>query len=514
MAAGPERTHDPRASEILAESRPRRNVARLVLICAVLMILGGWLRSREMASRPLWLDEASFWKASHASLFDKLTWRHHFEHPPLAYIVEGWSLRLFGDHPEWRVRLPSFLFGLACIPLAFFLGRTIGGDAMGLWAAALATFDPVMVEQARQARMYSQFEASLLVTLTVAIRLARRKPAARSPWISLGVLEAMLYWTSQAALAACVGQLLAIGWMRRARTAEATTPSEGRTRWRWTWLTALVLAVPGFYQLAYRVLHPILNREDVTDVGRLASDMVRTVSGITGRLGIMLIPLALWGLWKLWRRDPVSGAFLGWIAAVNLVGLIVLRTMHPLLDSRYLVALFPSMWIGAAAFAVLGTASRPWIRHGALALALVGSAAGLAQVPSGGKFHVGEEVRALAQVVQPGDAVLYLPRFNDYIGSYYGVPESPEPPHNVAAPPMESLDGRRVWLVSGGLPAERYVREARGLIQGIARRRGGDPSAELAETRIGATWVLRFEVDGRPSSWHLEGSRLAPDPVP
>src|SRR5262249_44525719 len=151
-AAEPQRTRDPGATEILSDARPRRNPAGLVIACLVLLALGGWLRSREIVHRPLWLDEASFWKASHASFLDKLAWRHHFEHPPLAYMVEGWSFQWFGDHPEWVVRLPSFVFGLACIPLAFFLGRTIGGDAMGLWSATLATFDPVMIEQARQAR--------------------------------------------------------------------------------------------------------------------------------------------------------------------------------------------------------------------------------------------------------------------------------------------------------------------------------------------------------------------------
>src|SRR5207237_1266637 len=71
------------------------------------------------------------------------------------------------------------------------------------------------VEQSRQARMYSQFEALLLITLTVVIRMARRRPPSRVPWIGLGVLEASLYWTSQAGLAAWAGQILGVWWLRR-----------------------------------------------------------------------------------------------------------------------------------------------------------------------------------------------------------------------------------------------------------------------------------------------------------
>lgn len=518
MAAGPERTRDPRVSEILSEPRPRRNAARLVFLCLLLMILGGWLRSREIASRPLWLDEASFWKSSQVSLMDKLEWRHHFEHPPLAYIVEGWSFRLLGDRPEWLVRLPSFLFGLSCIPLAFLLGRTIGGDTMGLWAAALATIDPVMVEQARQARMYSQFEALLLLTLTVAIRLARARPAARLPWILLGLLEGSLYWTSQAALAAWVGQLLGTWWLGRggrARrehdTAEANVAGQGGTGWRWTWITASILALPGFYRLAYRLLHPILNRSDPTDAARLTADMVSTVRGLTGGWGILLLPLALWGLWKLWREKPIAGVILSWIAIVNLAGLIVLRTLHPLLNSRYLVALFPSIWVGAAAFVVLGAASTSRARHALLALAIVGVVAGLVHVDPWPPFLVGEEIRALPRVVRPGDAIVYLPRYTDFIGSYYGVPRSPELSPGESTPRPESLDGRRVWLVSGLLPAERFVREARDLIAELARRRGADSAAVLAPVRLHYTGVIRFETTGSATAWHLVGGRLEPD---
>src|SRR5438132_10072212 len=349
MAAGPGRA-DERPEPILPESRPRRNAWGAGVLLALLTVGGALLRSRELAQRPLWVDEASFWKSSHATMLDKLAWQHHYEHPPLAYMVEGWTFQWLGDHPEWTVRLPSFLFGVACIPLAFVLGRSIGGVEMGLLAATLAAVDPVMVEQSRQARMYSQFEALLLITLTVVIRMARRRPPSRVPWIGLGVLEASLYWTSQAGLAAWAGQILGVWWLRRSVVAVPLGEAPaGRTRWGITWAAALLLSLPGLFRLADRLLHPILDPADVTDAAQLAMDMARTVAGVVDRFwGVLLLPLAILGMMRLWRERPVAGRILGAIGGANLAGLLVLRAVHPLLKSRYLVALFPSLWIGAA----------------------------------------------------------------------------------------------------------------------------------------------------------------------
>jgi len=77
-------------------------------------------------------------------------------------------------------------------------------------------------------------------------------------------------------VAAWVGQLLGAWWLRRTRREEVSAEPRGRTGWGWTWLTAFVLALPGLYRLMNRLLHPILNREDVTDAAHLAADMAST----------------------------------------------------------------------------------------------------------------------------------------------------------------------------------------------------------------------------------------------
>ena len=259
-------------------------------------------------------------------------------------------------------------------------------------------------------------------------------------------------------------------WIRRARPEESDS---GRSHWGWTWTVAFVLSIPGLYRLVYRLLHPILNKDDVTGAAELATHMATTVVGVFGRFGILFLPLAVVGLWFLLRERQVAGRLLAAIAGLNLAGLLVLRLIHPLLKPRYLVALLPAVWMGAAAFVVFGPFG-PRVRRVAFVVALAGMVANDLRPGRGKEFLVSEEIRALPQVAAPGDAIVYLPRFNYKIGSYYGLPPSPSLAEDVTAPTAAELDGRRVWLVSGTLPADRHVREARGLMEDLAQRRPGN----------------------------------------
>jgi hypothetical protein len=274
---------------------------------------------------------------------------------------------------------------------------------------------------------------------------------------------------------------------------------------------ALLLSSPGLYLLVMRLLHPILNQEDVPDASQLAADMATTVVGVFGRFGILLLPLALVGLWRLLRERPAAGRILAAIAGLNLAGLFVLRMIHPLLKSRYLVALLPAVWAGAAAFVLFGPLS-PRLRRLAFVLAFAGVVANDLRPDRPAAFRVAEEIRALPSVMAPGDAIVYLPRYNEMIGAYYGLPPSPALAGKVGAPTPAQLDGRRAWLVSGGLPADRYVREARDLMNGLAERRGTDARTVLQPVVRDYTGVVRFDVTGPPSAWHVDSGRWIQEP--
>ncbi|MCR4324542.1 MAG: phospholipid carrier-dependent glycosyltransferase [Candidatus Curtissbacteria bacterium] len=61
-------------------------------------------------------------------------------HPPLAKLIQAGSIKVLGDNPVgWR--LPSVIFGTAIIPLTFILATLLFGPLVGLFAAAVISFE-------------------------------------------------------------------------------------------------------------------------------------------------------------------------------------------------------------------------------------------------------------------------------------------------------------------------------------------------------------------------------------
>ena len=171
---------------------------KTLLTLLVLMLAGGWLRARQVATLPLWFDEADTWRSGIVDpLLSDATWSHttglaetkpmgyvrffqwtnHFETAPLAFLFSRVSTDVTGTTAEWSMRLPSLLAGILCIPAMFALGFVAHSRGVGLLAAALAAFDPNFVDQSQQARMYMAMALMTILALTLAIRLMRRPGA-------------------------------------------------------------------------------------------------------------------------------------------------------------------------------------------------------------------------------------------------------------------------------------------------------------------------------------------------
>jgi mannosyltransferase len=93
-----------------------------------------------------------------SGLFHSLA--HTEGNPPLYFLLlDGW-MRVFGGS-EAGIRSLSAVFGTATIPLAYVIGRRLANPRVGLVAAALVAFNPLMVWFSQEARPYA-----LLVLLT------------------------------------------------------------------------------------------------------------------------------------------------------------------------------------------------------------------------------------------------------------------------------------------------------------------------------------------------------------
>ena len=81
-------------------------------------------------------------------------------------MLLGLWIRVFGDGVE-STHVLSVIFAIACIPVAYWVGRAAFDRVTGWYCAALAAFDPFLTYYAQETRMYT-LEAFLGLVATLA----------------------------------------------------------------------------------------------------------------------------------------------------------------------------------------------------------------------------------------------------------------------------------------------------------------------------------------------------------
>jgi len=120
-----------------------------------LTALAAALRLPTLGSQSLWLDEALTGNLARGSLGDLLHRVAEQEaNPPLFYLFEWLWTRVAGTS-EVALRLPSALFGSALVPVAFGVGRRLGGQHAAVALAALVAVHPLLVYYSQEARGYA-----------------------------------------------------------------------------------------------------------------------------------------------------------------------------------------------------------------------------------------------------------------------------------------------------------------------------------------------------------------------
>ena len=153
---------------------------------AVLIPLGLaiWTLLWQLGSSSLFVDETYSWRAASASLggvFSQV--RVHEVAPPAYYLLLHAWLGVFGDATEWSMRLLSVLAGLSLVAAVYWLGRLLGGPAVGLLAALLSAVSPLVVLYAQEVRAY--VFAMLAITLAAAAAVqATRSARHHTRWLA------------------------------------------------------------------------------------------------------------------------------------------------------------------------------------------------------------------------------------------------------------------------------------------------------------------------------------------
>ena len=132
---------------------------RRLLPLIIWLALG--LRLVALGAQSLWYDEGVTWYLTRFDLPALIRWTADDIQPPFYYIILWCSSRLFGQS-EFALRFPSVVFGLLGVPLMWQVGQTVfaawgrvRAEGIGLTAAALMAFSPLMVYYSQEARMYT-----------------------------------------------------------------------------------------------------------------------------------------------------------------------------------------------------------------------------------------------------------------------------------------------------------------------------------------------------------------------
>jgi hypothetical protein len=131
--------------------------------------------------------------------------------PPL-YFVLAWAATKLGSAPE-LVRLPSFIAGVASIPLVYAVGAKALSRAAGLIAATAFSLSPFMVGYAVNGRVYA-----VAIALLLASTLAMLKAVETGNWrwwVAYGGFSCAAMYAHYTVAFVLLAQLLWLGWAHR-----------------------------------------------------------------------------------------------------------------------------------------------------------------------------------------------------------------------------------------------------------------------------------------------------------
>ena len=146
--------------------------------------------SQLLLQTPL-LTVRDLWKFQHINSGRGLTEVVHAiavddpQHPPLYFILLHLWMRTFGDDVT-TVRMLSVLFGILVIPAMYWLARELLFESphayeISAWATMLVAISPFHLLYAQEAREYSMWTVTILVSSALLVRALRQRVLL--PWI-------------------------------------------------------------------------------------------------------------------------------------------------------------------------------------------------------------------------------------------------------------------------------------------------------------------------------------------
>jgi mannosyltransferase len=239
---------------------------------AALTLVAAVLRLATLDLQSFWFDEAfTPVHVLHPSLWATLRMIPRTENtPPLWYVLAWADSRVLGTG-EVALRLPSALAGIATVPVAWAIGRELGGPPArraAIVCAALVAVNPLLVWYSQEARAYGLFVLTGALAMLCFLRALREPTPRRLAAFALtGSLALLTHYFAVFLLIPMVLWLVGNRRMRRAALPAIaalavvgaalvplilTQSAHGNTQWIGEWpLSARLQAIPQYYLTGY-----------------------------------------------------------------------------------------------------------------------------------------------------------------------------------------------------------------------------------------------------------------------
>jgi hypothetical protein len=298
----------------------------------VLVLISLYLRTRQLHAG-FWIDEGISVGIAHEHWTSIPGLLHQDGSPPLYYMLLGLWIRVFGDS-EIATHALSLVFGIACVPLAYFAARNVFGDRRtGLVAAVIAALDPFLTYYATETRMY---ELEALLSILVCWSFVEGVIRARNAWlVGFVVSTTLLAYAHNWGLFLCVGlaAATAIAVRQRAR------------RFVYAAIAVAILYLPWVPILLSQAAHtgaPWSTRPSLHDLVLSAGS---AVGGDAPFIALVLVGgVALWGVvahHQSEERTIVTA--LAAMVAVTVVAAFISSQVSPAWTTRYFAVIVGPM---------------------------------------------------------------------------------------------------------------------------------------------------------------------------
>ncbi len=417
--------------------------------------VGTALRVISLNNRSFWLDEATSVRQASWSLQEMFAWMAHNVHPPLFHTLLHYWIAYFGSS-EVSVRSYALLWGLAAIPLAYWVGASLFDRRTGLFSAAILAFSPYFIWYSQEARMYTMLLVFALAS-TGALWKALRGRHFR--WWALYALAVGAGLVTQYFFVFLLAGHLFYYLLYEVPEAWAAARAAGSSRSPWNplrWFadvptlgpllaSLVVAAIPLALWLPYVFQHPELLRGvsgafnyggEPPRVGlHFDSQALVLAEWLFGfhSSGVMRSIVASWPLLVtasfiaggLARKAPPAMRFLLLTAATGVAAISLLGVWQPIvLEVRYFMPVSAPLVI-VLAKGLSKMRRGPLFTVAAIALLIAGVAwTDQSYNPdSVVKWDNRAAMGIVADGYRPGDAVLLLPYFVTSVPQYYLPPD-------------------------------------------------------------------------------------------